>query len=185
MNERRTLSTADIRRDTTIRSAVTIFAKHGYQATPITDVAKHAGISPAYVFKLFPGKLAIFLAALDHCYDRILEALAHGAQRAMDASSSAILHEMGGAYAELIAERDLLMLQVHAQSAADDPEIAAAMRRGLERVTTFAKERSGATDAEVQQFMAVGQLCHLITTLNLDARDGVWAALLTMGIRHP
>lgn len=92
---------------------------------------------------------------------------------------------MGGSYAELIADKSLLMLQVHAQSAADIPEIANAVRRGLHRVTDYAKTRSDATDEQVQRFMAYGQLCHLITTLGLDDHEGSWEAILTAGIRHP
>ncbi|WP_196223748.1 hypothetical protein [Nocardia seriolae] len=91
---------------------------------------------------------------------------------------------MGGAYAELIVDKSLLMLQVHALSAADTPDIATAMRRGLQRITEFAQTRSDATGEQVQHFMAYGQLCHLITTLGLDATEGPWAATLTAGIRH-
>lgn len=92
---------------------------------------------------------------------------------------------MGGAYAELISNKSLLMLQVHAQSATDIDDIAEALRRGLGRVTDYAKSRSGASDLEVQKFMAYGQLCHLITTLGLDGHEGGWAAILNLGIRHP
>jgi hypothetical protein len=80
---------------------------------------------------------------------------------------------MGDAYAQLISDRDLLMLQVHALSAVDVPEIAAATRRGIERMITLIQERTGASDAAVQQFMAYGQLCHLIVAAGLtDLADG-------------
>jgi hypothetical protein len=92
---------------------------------------------------------------------------------------------MGGANAELIADRNLLMLQVHAQSAADTPEIADAVRRGLAKVTEFTRTRSGAGADQVQRFVAYGQLCHLIATLDLDDHAGEWAAVLSAGVRHP
>lgn len=185
MNESTTLSTAARRRETVIASAITMFARTGYLGTPISDIAEHARISPAYVFKLFPGKVSLFVAALDQCFELIEAALARGADRAGEGSPEEILYAMGGAYAALIANRDLLMLQVHALSASDVPEIRLAMRRGVARTTTFASERSGATGDEVQRFMAFGQLCHLITTLGLDAADEPWSAILTDGIRHP
>lgn len=184
MNKRHTLSTSEQRRETVIQSAIAVFARAGFEATPISRVAEHAGISPAYVFKLFPSKISLFVAALDRCYEEIERSLAAGARRAGSAQSSEILSAMGDAYAALIADRDLIMLQVHAQAATDEPEIAAAVRRGLARITTFAKERSGASDGEVQNFMAVGQLCHLITTLRLDESTAPWAAILANGIRH-
>jgi len=45
-------------------------------------------------------------------------------------------------YQKLPGSREL-MLQVHALSAVDVPEIAAATRRGLERVVTLIQERTG------------------------------------------
>ncbi|KQO64417.1 TetR/AcrR family transcriptional regulator [Curtobacterium sp. Leaf261] len=183
------LSTADARRHTAVDSAITEFARTGYIGTPVTRVASAAGISPAYVFKLFPRKEELFVAALDRCFERIIDALTAGAASAApDADGDAVLYTMGGAYAELIADRSLLMLQVHAQSAADVPEIGDALRRGLARVTTFAKERSGGSDDAVQRFVAYGQLCHLIVTTDLDAEPHAataWAGILTAGFRHP
>jgi AcrR family transcriptional regulator len=136
-----TLSTSDARRYAVVDAAVAEFARTGFHSTPISAVATRAAISPAYVFKLFPGKVSLFVAALDRCYEQVVHALSNGAARADGAGPDKILYEMGGAYAELIADRNLLMLQVHAQSAADTPEIADAVRRGLEKVTEFVRSR--------------------------------------------
>ncbi|CAN5219761.1 TetR/AcrR family transcriptional regulator [soil metagenome] len=178
------LSTAEARRETVIAAAVTGFSRHGYLGTPIAAVAQLANISPAYVFKLFPGKESLFVAALDRCYSLIETALTEGADAAADQSPDGVLYAMGGAYADLIVDKELLMLQVHAQAATDVPEIAAAVRRGLERITNLARRRSGAADAEVQRFIAFGQLCHLTVTTGLDASSGEWARVLLNGIRH-
>jgi AcrR family transcriptional regulator len=179
------LSTAEARSSAVVSSAVTEFARTGYLGTPIASVAAHAKISPAYVFKLFPSKERLFVAALDHCFELVVAALERGADAASSHSPHDVLDAMGLAYAELIADRELLMLQVHAQSAADIPEIGESLRRGLERVTTFASSRSRADDKSVQRFIAYGQLCHLIVTAGLDSQSGAWAAILTDGIRHP
>ncbi|WP_426519989.1 TetR/AcrR family transcriptional regulator [Diaminobutyricibacter sp. McL0618] len=179
------LSTADARRDTVITSAIQVFATNGYLGTPIAAVAEHARISPAYVFKLFPGKETLFVAALDRCFELIEESLARGAEEAGAQTPSEILFAMGGAYADLIGDRSLLLLQVHAQSVAEIPEIGDSLRRGLARVTRFARDRSGAGDAAVQRFIAYGQLCHLIVTAGLEKIPEDWAQLLTDGIRHP
>lgn len=182
----RSRSTAEARRATILRRAITVFARNGYHATPVADVAEAAGISTAYVFRLFDGKLGLFVAALEHCYERVEWALADGADGAgHDATPDEILYAMGGAYAALIADRDLLMLQVHALSAADVPEIGSTVRRGFERVVTFAERRSGAPPADVQRFIAYGQLCHLIVAAHLDGEPGRWAQTLTAGMRHP
>lgn len=179
-----TLSTAEARRRTVVDSAVEVFAVAGYQSTPVAAVAEAAGISTAYVFKLYPGKEALFVAALERCYARVLDALRVGADAARTVEAAALLDAMGEAYARLIADRSLLMLQVHAMSAADVPAVADAVRAGLERVTTFVQERTGAADAEVQRFLAYGQLCHLVVAAGLDASQGSWARTVTAGLRH-
>jgi AcrR family transcriptional regulator len=179
------LSTADLRRTAVVDAAISEFALTGYLGTTVAAIAQRASISPAYVFKLFPGKEPLFVAALDRCIELIVEALEQGAADADEQTPSGLLYSMGGAYAGLIADRRLLMLQVHAQSAVGVPEIAAAFRRGLEKVTLFAKTRSGASDREVQQFMAFGQLCHLVVTAGIEADTSQWATILNDGIRHP
>lgn len=179
-----TLSTSEARREAVIRSAVTVFARSGYLGTPVSAVAEHAEISTAYVFKLFPRKEDLFVAALGRCFNLIQNALEAGAAAVSDQTPEAILTAMGGAYAALIADRSLLMLQVHAQSAATVPEIAAALRNGLRQIVSFVKARSLAPDEAVQQFIAYGQLCHLITVADLDGNPAEWAHLLTNGIQH-
>ncbi|MDR6906191.1 AcrR family transcriptional regulator [Agromyces sp. 3263] len=179
------LSTAEERRPHVTSAAVAAFARTGYRGTTVADVAREAGISSAYVFKLFPSKEQLFVGALDACFDEVVDALGRGAEATSDHTPEGVLDAMGLAYAELIADRSLLMLQVHAQSAAEVPEIGAALRRGYARVTEFAATRSGASDAAVQRFIAFGQLCHLVVTLDLDDAPEHWARTLALGIRHP
>lgn len=179
------LSTADERRPGVAAAALRAFAHGGYRSTTVADVAREARISPAYVFKLFPSKESLFVAALELCYSQVLRALQEGADGSEDQTPAGVLDAMGGAYAELIGDRTLLMLQVHAQSVADIPEIGSALRTGLAQITDYAKRRTGAEDDDVQRFVAYGQLCHLIATAQIDESDAPWARLLARGIRHP
>jgi AcrR family transcriptional regulator len=179
------LSTADSRRPLVAASATRVFARGGYYGTTIAAVAEDARISPAYVFKLFPSKEKLFVAALERCFDEIMESVAAGADTAAEQSPDGVLYAMGGSYAELIADRTLLMLQVHAQSVAEIPEIGEALRTGLGGLPRFVKTRSGAADNDVQRFIAYGQLCHLIVTLGLESVPDEWARTLAHGIRHP
>jgi len=179
------LSTAELRRPLVAAAALHEFARGGFHGATIADVAREANISPAYVFKLFPSKERLFVAALEDCFAQILEALAVGADASPDQGADAVLDAMGEAYADLIGDRSLLALQVHAQSAADIPEVRQALRVGLGEVTTFAKTRTGASDENVQRFVAFGQLCHLIVTTGIEELPQSWAKLLSAGIRHP
>lgn len=179
------LATADTRRPVVTAAALGEFARGGYHGTTFADIAREAHISPAYVFKLFTNKERLFVAALEDCFEQIVASIAAGADASEDQSPDAVLYAMGGAYAELIRDRTLLLLQVHAQSVAEIPEVGAALRAGIARVTNFAKSRSGGTDAAVQRFVAYGQLCHLIVTARIDGVPEEWAHVLSAGVRHP
>jgi AcrR family transcriptional regulator len=178
-------STADAQRERILAHAVTVFAQAGYHATPVTAVATAAGVSPAYIFRLFPGKLALFVAAVEQCYQRVITTMIDAGTAAGDATPAGVLDAMGQAYADLIADRDLIRLQGHAQSACDVPEIRAAVQRGLRDLVTEATLVSGADARSVQQLIANGQLCHLIVQADLGAVDETWAHTISDGFRHP
>ena len=85
-------STADARRATVVSCAITAFARTGYYATPVTDVAEAAKISPAYVFRLFPSKQVLL--------DTMADALLEDVGRAPDASApwEAVVQGVAGTY---------------------------------------------------------------------------------------
>lgn len=159
-------------------------AANGFLGTPVTEVAKRAKISTAYVFRLFPSKEQLFVAALERTFELVLAALKKGADESEAQTPEALLFAMGGSYAALIADRKLLQMQVHAQSAMHVPEIAKSFRGGLKAVVTYVKDRSDAPDEQVQRFMAYSQLCHLITITGLEGDTSAWSQVLTAGIRH-
>jgi len=184
MNEKRTRSTADVRRVTVVTKAVAVFAGAGYHATPVTAVADAAGISQAYVFRLFRDKLGLFLAALDHTFSEIERALEEGAASVPGGSPDEVLTAMGDAYAALIADRSLMMMQVHAQSASDVPEIRAKLAEGTRRIWLYVRSRSRGSAPAVQRFMAYGQYCHLIVTAGLSQVEEPWALEVADGMTH-
>jgi AcrR family transcriptional regulator len=172
-------STADARRADVVAGALTVFARRGFHGTPVTAVADAAGISQAYVFRLFPTKTALFVAALDHCYALVRAELTAAASRVVDGSSEQVLAAMGDAYADLAQGRDVLMLQVHAQSASDVPEVRAAVRRGYGSVVQHARDLAAGDDAGVRRFLALGQLHHLVVAADLGGVEEDWARVLT------
>ncbi|HEY8912467.1 TetR/AcrR family transcriptional regulator [Lacisediminihabitans sp.] len=183
--ETKSRSTAEAQRSKIVSRAVRVFAHAGYHATPVAQVAEAAGVSPAYVFRLFPGKLALFVAAVQHCYERVRVGLVASAEATDGTTPEEILAAMSDAYVDLIRDRDLIMLQVHAQSACDVPEIRAAVQRGLAELVTAVTDASGADAPSVQRFIAYGQLCHLIVQADLASIDETWAHTLSDGIQHP
>ena len=177
-------STADAQRVRIVALAVETFARRGYAATPVAEIATAADVSTAYVFQLFGGKLGLFTAAVADCYRQVTEAMVAGAERSAATDPADILAAMSAAYVALIEDRTLIALQVHAQSSCDVPEIREAVRRGVREVTTTVSRRSGADDASVQRFLAYGQLCHLVVQAGLEEVDASWARVVDTGIAH-
>lgn len=181
----RTLSTAEDRREDVLSTAIGAFAARGYFGTTTSEVAKHAGISQAYLYRLFPDKESLFAAVVERCFERFRETLSQGAASATGSSPEAVLSAMGGAYALLIRDQDLLLVQMHAQCAAVSvPEIRRAVREGYARLVEYARSVSGGTEAQVQAFFATGALCNVVVTMGADTTDAPWARTLSAGLRH-
>ena len=49
-------------RDTLYAAALRLIAKRGYEAATLRDIAAEAGVSPALLYRYFPGKHAVVLA---------------------------------------------------------------------------------------------------------------------------
>ena len=67
---------AEERRESVVRAAVTEFARTGYHGTSTEAIARRVGVSQPYLFRLFPGKQALFRAAAERCFDRTVAAFA-------------------------------------------------------------------------------------------------------------
>jgi len=178
-------STAEDQRSRIVTHAVAGFSRAGYHATPVAEIAEASGVSTAYVFRLFPGKLGLFLAAVDHCYTQVVDTLVAGGEAADSTDPAVVLEAMSLSYVELIRDRNLIALQVQAQAACDVPEIRDAVRRGLASVVRAVTRVSGAEPNAVQRFIAYGQLCHLIVQADLGSLTDSWAETVSAGIRHP
>ncbi|MFI6588153.1 TetR/AcrR family transcriptional regulator [Embleya sp. NPDC050493] len=185
MERQRQLSTADERRETVLRTAIGAFAARGYYGTTTTEVAKAAGISQAYVFRLFPNKESLFVAVVEYCFVRVRQSLERGAAVATDSSAEAVLSAMADAYALLIRDNDLILVQLHAQAAAaSEPAVREAVRAGYARLVEYVRGASGGKDPEVQRFFATGMLCHLVSAIGADEVDAPWTRTLMTGVRH-
>src|SRR5262245_13872440 len=146
----RTLSTADERRQTLIAAAMPIFGRDGYHAASTMAIAKAAGISQAYLFRLFPTKVDLFVAAHAEARRRMVEAFREASDRAPDDGADQ-LEAMGRAYDQLLhQDRDVLLLQLAAQVAASsEPKIRQSLQKCFGEIFELVAERSGAGDEEL------------------------------------
>ncbi|MGH3166071.1 MAG: TetR/AcrR family transcriptional regulator, partial [Trebonia sp.] len=67
----RLLSTADERREDVLRAAMKVVGTRGLYGTPTLEIANAAGISQAYLFRLFPTKLGLFLAVVERSFQQV------------------------------------------------------------------------------------------------------------------
>jgi AcrR family transcriptional regulator len=173
----RTLSTAEERREEILVAAERVFAARGLHGTPTMEIAKAAGISQAYLFRLFPTKAELFGALIQRCNDRIERTFTDAAAAAR-AAGGPVMRAMGHAYVGLLGDRHLLLNQLHAHAACDDPAIRQQMRAGFQRLVEIVERETGAEPAEVQEFFAHGMLLNVLAAMQAQDVDEHWARVL-------
>ena len=62
---------AEERREEIVEVALRHFAKGGYHGTSTEAIAREAGISQPYLFRLFRTKRDLFVACCGRCYDQV------------------------------------------------------------------------------------------------------------------
>jgi AcrR family transcriptional regulator len=165
--------TADERRELVLEAALSEFAMSGLAGTSTEDVARRAGISQPYLFRLFPTKKALFLKLVGRCFRRVEDVFTAAAG---DAVGEEALAAMGDAYEKLLEDRTLLLLQMQAYAACDDPAIRAATRDGYKRLWMLVERLTGLPFDRVVEFFAMGMLMNVAATLDLPAVDERWTS---------
>jgi len=178
----RQLSTAAERREALVEAAVAAFAEHGFHGTPTTEIAKAAGISQAYLFRLFPTKSELYVAAVDRCYRRLGDAMRAAAEDE-SAPGETALERMGHAYAALLQDRTTLRatLQAFAAASGEDRAIRDAVRRGYGDLVVLIQRLTGAEGDELRAFVARGMLMTVLAGMDAPSIDAAWARDLCGG----
>ena len=128
-----------------LAAALVAFAQGGLHGTSTEDIARGAGISQPYLFRLFGTKKKLFVATVERCMADTLELFraAAGDRRGEEA-----LEAMGQAYAAMVTgDRTRLLAQLQAYAACDDPEVREAVRSRLRLAASVRRDRLGARPA--------------------------------------
>lgn len=176
----RTRKSAEERREEVLSVAIEQFAIGGYRGTSTEAIARDAGISQPYLFRLFRTKRELFLACHDRTREKLIGVFRAAAARA--AAPEERLHEMGRAYVEeLLPDRHAILMQMQAYVASADPEIQAHVRRAYGETVAEVTALSGAAPEEVWTFFSHGMLLNVTAALDLAAiaEDDEWAAAWT------
>lgn len=161
----KTRMSAPERRKLVLAAASRAFARGGYYGTTTDAVAKEAGVSQPYVVRIFGSKLELFLEVFTRATGRIGEAFATVlAEGDFDPASEEDRDRLGLAYAELLADRDFLLVMMHGFSAAGIPEIGTAARDGMGRIFEILAG-SGGSDEDIRDFIAQGMLLNVMIAM--------------------
>ena len=167
-----TRSTAAERRDDVVDAAMVEFAEHGYEGTSTEDIARRAGISQPYLFRLFGTKKELFKASTARCFRETLEMFQQAAEGKRGEEA---LQAIGKAYVDqLDSNRSWLRAQMQAYVASDDPEIRAVVRAGYGDLVAYVRRVSDADWPMIWHFFATGMMLNVLSAMHVQDDPDPW-----------
>jgi AcrR family transcriptional regulator len=173
------MSAAD-RRTQVLAVAAREFAEGGLRGASIDVIARSAGITQPYVFRIFGSKKALFLEVVAASFAQLT-----GNMRAAAGDTTGLdaLAAMGARYNALLADRTALQLQLQAYAACGDPEVREAVRDHLAHLWDTVATTTGLDAVTVKTFLAFGMLLNTNAALDLAEVDTRWARGVRTRIR--
>lgn len=167
-----------------------VFGQHGYVGAGLDEIAREAGISAPAMYRHYPNKKALYLAALKHTGERMFAEWERIMNEAPDALSA--LARIGTSYQRMMHdEPHLLHMRFRALNATDEPEVLALAIGNHKRAQKLAVELAARADEEgilpagltqavlVAGFMAWGALTDVTHHLGLHRTHDVYSKALT------
>ncbi len=170
--------TAQERRVAVLDAATVEFARKGLHGASTDDIARAAGISQPYLFRLFGTKKELYLATAGRTIADLYEVFAEAARGKTGIDA---LHAMGEAYQSVMADRDRLMLMLKCWASCDDPEICEAVRSAWRDLVDLAERASGETPEAVSTFFSKGALLTILMGMDAFTRPEPWSNRLIEG----
>jgi AcrR family transcriptional regulator len=165
--------TAEVRREEILVVASELFAERGLYGTSTDDIARHAGISQPYLFRLFGTKKELYLATVERCFDETLEMFRYASS---GKTGEEALKAISEAYHEaVLSDPRRLQGQMQAYAACDDVDVRRICRRGYGRLVEHVEAVSGFPSERVREFFAVGMLLNVIASMRLLGSTEKWA----------
>jgi len=179
-----TRQTAGERREAVLEAARVEFARSGLHGASTDAIARQAGISQPYLFRLFGSKKELYIASVRRCFHRTLEAMQSAAE---GLRGDAALEAMGEAYGVLLkTDPTMLQAQLQAYAAAlEDEDVRSAVCEGYGDLYTYVERVSGVDGPRLARFFAMGMLFNVIGAMGLHqvSSPEPWAARLMAGCR--
>jgi AcrR family transcriptional regulator len=172
------LSAAE-RKDSILDAALIEFGERGYEGTSTEAIARRAGISQPYLFRLFGTKKDLYLASVSRCYRDTLELFQRAAEGRRGEEA---LHAIGEAYMEqLETNRVWLRAQMQGYAASEDPDIRRVVREGFGDLVAYVRRVSGADWPVIWQFFATGMFLNVLASMHVHDNPEPWMSELLDG----
>jgi AcrR family transcriptional regulator len=166
-----TRQTADQRRETVLDAAMIEFGLKGLHGASTDDIARRAGISQPYLFRLFRTKRELFLASVERCFRRTEQTFRDAVT---GDTPEQRLQSMGLAYCELLADRPKLMMQMQAYAACDDPDVRDTVRRCYEHLHREVTAMAGADAEQIRAWLSTGMFLNVMAAMDAPSVKGAW-----------
>jgi AcrR family transcriptional regulator len=169
----------EARREEILEAAFAVFAERGLHGASTEEIARRAGISQPYVFRLFGTKKELYRAVVVRCFRQTLDMFQRAAEGLRGEEA---LRAIGTAYVEtLAADRLFLQNQMQSYAACDDPDICDVVRNGYGDLVSYAEHVSGADPETIAAFFARGMLLNVLASMHLSDPTEPWAVRLLEG----
>ncbi len=169
--------TADERREAVVSAAVEEFATGGLVGASTDAIARRAGVSQPYVFQLFGTKMDLFLAVIRLCFGRTRQTFERAArdwEPGQIPDCDTPLAAIGMSYKRLLADRNLLLVQLQAYAACSDSDVRRVVREEFGALHRRVRELTGASADELHQFFATGMLLNIAAAVELPGSPTSW-----------
>jgi AcrR family transcriptional regulator len=156
------------------------FANHGLHGASTEAIAREAGITQAYVFRMFGTKKALFLELVGAAFDRFSDGMAEAAEGTQGLTALGL---MGERYYQSLADRTTLLLQLQGFAACADSEVRDLVRARVARMWDTVAGTSGLDPVTVKSFLAYGMLLNNMAAIDINELPDPWAEGVRTRIR--
>jgi TetR/AcrR family transcriptional regulator len=161
------------RREEILAAAIAEFSEKGFHGGSTVTIAQRVGISQPNLFRLFPTKKALFIAAIERMNERLKRGMIEYGRQNPEKPLEAMAH----GYRTLLADRELMLLLLQGYAACEDEEIRVVIRRVSAEIFTQIETMPGVSTRDAVEFYAQGMLLTVAAAMRLPeiVNDEDWA----------
>lgn len=145
------------RRAQLLAAAMDVFAKNGYHAAAMDEIAERAGVSKPVLYQHFPGKLELYMALLEMHVDELIMRVTDAMESTTD--NKVRVRNAVSAYFDFVDGESQAYRLVFESDLRGEPAVQAAIDRGTDACTaaiTTTITADAGLDEERAQLLAVG-----------------------------